>query len=291
MDTTAPEQVAPANARIPRWRRMFRLRIGSFLIAIAVIGVLLGGRHAAHRQREIVAEIERAGGQVRYNFVGSESDLGAQSRIPAWLIRIFGADLFRNVVALRVIPPPTNNLQSPPPGSRPEDLLRWIAAFPRLKSLTLGRQCTDDVLEAIGRLPDLEVLTINGSPAGVTEAGIAHLKGLKNLQILSTSHQGMTDASLEILGGLSRLEILHFQRDRVTHEGIAQLRRLRNLRIAMVRGPTTLVLAGPKADPTHDRAALQSPQMLNLSDDPGLLDAFPPAGAPKPATGPRASPR
>ncbi len=59
----------------------------------------------------------------------------------------------------------------------------------------------------------------------VTDAGLAHLGGLSDLQLLSLDDTRVTDAGLAHLKGLSSLKWLKLTRTKVTDSGVAELRK------------------------------------------------------------------
>lgn len=248
MDTPAAEPSDPLADASPSRRRP-RLSIRCTLIGIAALAVLFADRfNAARRQRDAVAEIREFGGFVRYDFEVKASDGSITSNAPPWIIKVFGPHLFHNVVELSVTHSSKNSAGGQPASYSPRRLSRWILAFPRLKSLRLGNQCNDDVLEDIGKLQDIEELRIYDPRSDITDQGFAHLKGLKNLRVLVADFKTTTDAMLEIFGGLPRLETLQVPQGRITQAGVDHLRKLPNLRTATFRTTLgTTIFAGPKA--------------------------------------------
>ena len=77
-------------------------------------------------------------------------------------------------------------------------------------------------------LPELESLDLGGTK--ITDAGMVHLTGLKNLRDLVLWDTEITDAGLDQLKGLKRLEILNLNGTKVTSSGIIRLKELKNLR-------------------------------------------------------------
>ena len=70
---------------------------------------------------------------------------------------------------------------------------------------------------------DIQYLTSAGSQ--VTDAGLVHLKGLTQLRQLSLDAPQVTDAGLVHLKGLTQLEWLYLGETRVTDAGVAKLKR------------------------------------------------------------------
>jgi hypothetical protein len=63
----------------------------------------------------------------------------------------------------------------------------------------------------------------------VTDAGLAHLKGLTHLQVLVLDSTEVTDAGLEHLEGMTELRTLHLFNTKVTDAGLAHLKGLNQL--------------------------------------------------------------
>jgi len=68
---------------------------------------------------------------------------------------------------------------------------------------------------------ELKSLTL---PQGVTDAGLAHLQGFANLQMLNLAETQVTDVGLMSLKGLAKLKTLILS-TRVTAPAIAELRK------------------------------------------------------------------
>jgi Leucine-rich repeat (LRR) protein len=83
-------------------------------------------------------------------------------------------------------------------------------------------------VENLKGLSNLEYLDI--SSTHVTDAGLAHLRGLKKLQQLGLADcPGISDAGIAHLKGLTRLRVLTLYNDKVTDEGLIQLKGLTEL--------------------------------------------------------------
>ena len=84
-------------------------------------------------------------------------------------------------------------------------------------------QITDAGLEHLDGLSQLQLLSL--ADTQVTDAGLEHLKGLSQLQELWLDRTQVTDAGLEHLKGLSQLQELWLNGTKVTEAGVAKLRK------------------------------------------------------------------
>jgi internalin A len=93
-----------------------------------------------------------------------------------------------------------------------------------------GNQLSDADVAPLAGLPDLESLFLDDNR--VTDAGLASLAGLAHLERLDLQQNPVTDVGLVHLRGLSRLSQLEVSDTRVTSEGLKKLKAfLPNLRL------------------------------------------------------------
>jgi hypothetical protein len=103
-------------------------------------------------------------------------------------------------------------------------VLRELKELRRLY-LGYGTRTTDAGLAHVGKLLNLEVLAL--PETAVTDAGLAHLKPLSHLQKLGLLNcKRITDAGLVHLRGLKSLRDVSFSGTRVTERGVAELQKL-----------------------------------------------------------------
>ncbi|WP_165231590.1 tetratricopeptide repeat protein [Aquisphaera insulae] len=95
----------------------------------------------------------------------------------------------------------------------------------------------DEALAHVERLYEVESLSLRGRSIAddkprkpITDAGLAHLKGLINLRRIYASNTAITDAGLAHLGGLENLEELFVGFNPVGDAGLTHLKGLKNLR-------------------------------------------------------------
>jgi Leucine-rich repeat (LRR) protein len=80
--------------------------------------------------------------------------------------------------------------------------------------------------------------------ASVTDAGLAHCRGLKRLTLLNLDSANVTDAGLKHLRGLDRLAVLRLYGTRVTDAGLIHLQGLEELEELGLGGGTQVTDAG-----------------------------------------------
>jgi Leucine-rich repeat (LRR) protein/predicted Ser/Thr protein kinase len=109
-----------------------------------------------------------------------------------------------------------------------DDLSR-LRGLKGLKDLNLPvSKATDRALVSLGGLPVLTGLNVSGC-AGVTDAALAHLKGLKNLAGLHLQRTGVTDAGLAHLPEFPALAVLSLDATAVTDEGLGHFKGCKSL--------------------------------------------------------------
>jgi serine/threonine protein kinase len=97
-----------------------------------------------------------------------------------------------------------------------QDLER-LRDLTELEDLNLGgcvERVTDRGMAVLGKIQGLSRLNLDG--AGITDEGVARLRPLTDLSVLSLSSTGITDRGLESIRGMHRLERLYIQHTAVT---------------------------------------------------------------------------
>jgi hypothetical protein len=93
---------------------------------------------------------------------------------------------------------------------------------------------TDAALKVISQLPHLKKLVIRSSPK-VTDAGLASLSALPELQSLELSGTRITDSGLEQISKLTDLQVLDLaENHEISNSGFAKLKSLTNLRTLLL---------------------------------------------------------
>ncbi|MGO8691309.1 MAG: leucine-rich repeat domain-containing protein [Thermoguttaceae bacterium] len=186
------------------FRLRFQFTIRSLLLLTLVVAIpcswLAVARQEARRQREAVAEIERAGGRV---YAWPE---------PAWLRELLVDDLFTNVTEVDFA-----NSEIGDAG------LEHLKGLPQLQVLYLtDTKVSDAGMEHVKQLPQLQVLGLGGTR--ITDAGLEHLKGVAQLGWLDLRGTKVSDAGLEHLKGLTKIFSLNLRGTAVGDAGLEHLK-------------------------------------------------------------------
>jgi hypothetical protein len=108
--------------------------------------------------------------------------------------------------------------------------LELLKSFPHLRRLELlSCPVTDAGLAHVAGLKDLRELTVWNS-RGITDAGLEHFKGLSQLERLKVSKTGVTGAGLRHLRGHRRLQSLNLKHNAISDQGIREIKALTGLK-------------------------------------------------------------
>lgn len=194
-------------------RSPFRFKLGlrALMLLILAFGLWMSGQvNAARRQHRAVAAIKEYGGFVHYDheFVGGNVIPGREPRGPRWLRERIGDDFFRTVTYVNLCFEGGGKGQLLTERKDPT-ILPAIGELPEITYLLLQEgQATDASLTSIRGLGKLKELNIVRAEQ-LTDAGMAHLAGLKSLEKLSLDGAKITDAGLTNLNDLRRLKDLY----------------------------------------------------------------------------------
>jgi internalin A len=173
------------------WKRFPRFSVRGLIVLVLVIGAWLGWIvRSARIQRDAVAAIKNAGGNVRYDWERNncEGIPGGKPCAPPWLVDLIGADYFGHVTGVAV--------SSPTPVTAAT--LAHVGRLSRLEMLGLSSSSVDDEgLANLKRLNELVYLDLGGTQ--VTDVGILHLSGLTKLRALGLAGTKVTDAGVKEL--------------------------------------------------------------------------------------------
>ena len=201
------------------WRHYLRFSLRGLIVLVLLIGGWLGWIvRNAQVQREAVAAIERAGGWVTYDAGWSDNPdpIGRLPWAPKWLVDAVGIDCFAHCDTVRIT------------GKGSDKELARVGHLPAIISLVFSdANVTDAGLAHLKGLTKLSELELNGTQ--ITDAGLVHLKGLKKLSKLNLSYTRITDAGLVRLTGLTNLSKLELDQTAITDAGLAHLEGLSKL--------------------------------------------------------------
>ena len=153
-----PDQSKPVSR--PR-RRFLRFSVRGMIVVVLLIGGWLGWIvRSARIQREAVSAITTSGGSVKYDWEEMPARSSAMRRpwAPEYFVNLVGVDYFGHVTTVGVSLP------------------------------------TDETFAQVGRLTQLETLIFEAND--VSDAGWAHLKGLKNLSSIGFGVSRFSDGLL-----------------------------------------------------------------------------------------------
>ena len=222
----SPSVFAPGRQLI-----VYRAAVGAMLLAVILGAWFTVHKQAADRQAQAVAAIRMLGGECYYDCPDPHTqaqpgvDCGELSPVPACLLEWLGFDFFHSVREVNLI------IDEPfEPGVEPRERFvaadpEWLLAFPDLRVLVLPG--SDESLAYVGRLTNLVDLRIFGPE--LTDAGVAHLAGLRQLEFLRLEDTAISDESLAVLARLPRLTSLMLQGNCLTDRGLAYLGSMRQL--------------------------------------------------------------
>ena len=124
-----------------------------------------------------------------------------------------------------------------------------------LRELQVPRSIGDEGLAHLKGLTELQHLNLRGA-SGVTDAGLVHLEGMTKLDSLILDFTTITDAGLEHLATLPSLRFLSLRNTRATGSGLVHLKGSRKLaslglgREVTDAGMASLALKRPSFFPT-----------------------------------------
>ena len=198
------------------------------MVLVLIFAVFLGWRvNKARQQRRAVAAVQEYGGWVHfdYEFVNGKLTPGQEPWAPQWLRRMLGDEYFREVSYVSLVYDSQGGKRVEIANFKPCDkLLEQLATQTGLRQLLMrSTQATDEGLKHVGRMAALEKLYI-WDATSITDAGVAHLAGLKNLAIIHIDSSGVTDESLLLLSGLPRIEILALQSSKFSDQGFLRMK-------------------------------------------------------------------
>ncbi len=221
----------------PPRRRWFRVTLRSLMILILLIGGAIGwALHTARQQREAIAAVRAAGGQITYDYQsefiltgpGGTRSPRTEPTAPRWLRSWLGDELFQSV-----------------------------------RTVDFGQLDSSDTLAMVGRFAQLVELHIYLIPNAGIDFG--PLSGLSHLRVLSIRGPGADDAVLAEVGQIRSLVNLRLERGAATDAGIGHLVGLSNL------ADLTLVDNASLSDKGLTQVAAGLPSLQNFKLDTSMI--------------------
>ena len=169
-------------------KRLLGFRLNTLLGLITPFSLWLGWHvYRTNQQKAAVAHIRGLGGWVYYDFQMPKGQVtpvpNARSWEPEWVRSSLGPDFFHSVVQV--------NMVYNDDGKQRLD----------------NRQTSDEALQYIGRLQNVEVLLLTGQQA--TDENLHYLTGLLHLRRLFMWDTRVSDEGVQYLRGLTHLEYIH----------------------------------------------------------------------------------
>jgi Leucine-rich repeat (LRR) protein len=206
-------------------RRLWRYSLRALLIIITLVCVWVAYKtERARKQAASVRDVQAIGGVLKFDYQlkSGNYDPNATPDAPAWLIETVGEEYFRRAIVLDLAYGHLSRVRS---GERiaANDDLQLLRGLPDLETLEIGdkRQVTDDGLVHLAGLKNLRVLYLYRT--GVKGEGLKHLRGLKRLESISLDGTPATDDAAEQVAQLPRLRWLALHNTRITDEALAHL--------------------------------------------------------------------
>ena len=241
----------PAKPISRPWRRFLRFSVRGLIVLVLVIGGWLGWIvRSARIQREAVAAIRNAGGEVNYDWEWTSGNRAPSQRTPAlrWLVEVLGVDSFGRAGRVSVTPrrvveflARVRELQARldgSPAATHDGAGELAGALIACKIPTAGGKSEPEpwdvrdrevVLLSLKGLTTLSSLDLRDNDLrGEPLDWLADLKLLSHLNLGAT---GITDSQLNSVQGLNHLSELQIDSTRVTDSGLVCLRGLGRLSV------------------------------------------------------------
>ena len=218
---------ADAKVTTKSKRRWWQFSIATMLAITAVVAVCLGlWTSSARRQQQAVQKLRDKGWRVGYHHEVQSSGKPVPPG-PAWLREWLGLDYVDYVEGVGF-----------EGDTITDDDLATLRSFPRLTSAAIddAPNVTDAGLAQMATLGELEVLHLDCPQ--VTDAGLVHLKGLPKLWNATLKSNHITDAGLVHLKDL-QLYSVWLASDRITDAGLIHLKSHKRIDFLGVDGSIT----------------------------------------------------
>jgi hypothetical protein len=218
--------------------RIWQFSLKTFLVVVTVLAGVCGYVSKVllrvRQQRQIVAEIEKLGGSVAFDYQHVGEDVPADSPPgPQFVRSIFGDDVFADVDTVFVgFCLPTGRANTSLTGgarnweNRDYELLTKLPKVTALNVLNPG--VDDDGIGAIAKIHALRRLLLKDPK--VSGGGLAELRNASRLDSLILEGANVTDETICRINELSQLRTLRLHRTNVSSRGLKPLVELEQLR-------------------------------------------------------------
>lgn len=168
--------------------------------------------HDAREQATGVKEVEASQGIVQFQAVSA----------PPWLISTFGEDYFRDEISIDFATNQGRQRGTDEPKATDKTLV-ILQSLTNVETIELGnnREVTDAGLEHFAGLKNLKTLYLYKT--GVQGPGLIHLEQLPNLASVSFGKTNLNDSGMKYLGNITGLTWLRLNNTKVTDKGMADL--------------------------------------------------------------------
>ena len=198
-------------------RRLLQYSLRTFLILLTAMCLWLGSKTERVRmQRRTVRLVKQMGGETAFDYEYNEDPFAPPKSPPgpAPLRMVLGDDYFAELVSVRV--------------EKIADIdVPHVTAPPTLRHLSLTGGITDNGIDTICRLTNLESLELDGGR--FTSAGLARLSELHDLRSLAINNTPISEEGARQIGRLSGLERLSLANTRLTSKLVHHLNHLEKL--------------------------------------------------------------
>ena len=219
------------NAQKKPKRRLLRYSLRALLIVLTLPCVWVAYQtERARSQARSVRDVQAIGGMLQFDYQlkSGNYDPNATPDAPAWLVETVGEEYFRRPITLDLAYRHLSRIRSGEPIASNDDL-QLLRGLPDLETLEIGdkRQVTDDGLVHLAGLKNLRVLYLYRT--GVQGEGLKHLRGLKQLESVSLDGTPATDEAAKQIAQLPRLRWLAMDNTRITDEALVHLAKASSL--------------------------------------------------------------
>lgn len=217
----------------PNRRRGFRVSLRVFMLLILAVGVWLGWKtNKARRIRRAVAEVQRLGGTVWYDYqliAWLDRDTALRPE-PRWIQRLLGPEYFHDVHSVNF---GIGHVAGD--GRKRIEDLGFLSDLSELRVLEISNSGVDDAaFRSLGPLPRLRMVSLHEPRVG--DAGLAWLSSCRELQMLTIASELYGDETARRIGRLSTITVLELYAGRMTDEGVEALSSLGALTILDLYG-------------------------------------------------------